>query len=302
MSTGMNGMVGLTHVYGATGYSDGVYMALQTGASSLQIYRRVGTALWSWSTTTSSPAQVIGQPAIEFSVARTTGNFTRFFVFGRFVGSAGVMTLDSDMNAVSFASSANPGWRPFDEDEGARAMVTAAMARDTQRAPFGLRGVDYQLVGNATVLGAQTPSSSLASCPVGAPVAAGARQVCFSGGVPVNNTGGVSIIDCGAPSDTDLRPTNGGCPAGYACQISGQQSFCTRNGFAPMTEERSPSVDGVIPARIEQQNEWPQMRFGYCSTGRSLRAEAFTPAVFQYPQPGLPGVTAQMTCPFAPLY
>ena len=80
------------------------------------------------------------------------------------------------------------------------------------------------------------------------------------------------------------------------------QAAAKAGKLAPMSEERSPSVDGVIPARIEQQNEWPQMRFGYCSTGRSLRAESFTPTDFRYPRPGLPGVTAQMTCPLAPVY
>ena len=88
------------------------------------------------------------------------------------------------------------------------------------------------------------------------------------------------------------------CPSGYAWQISGQQSFCTLNGFAPMSEERSASVDGVIPARIEQQNEWPQMRSAFCTRGRALRAQPFTPTAYWYTD----SVAATATCPIAPVY
>lgn len=166
-------------------------------------------------------------------------------------------------------------------------------------------GTDYDLVGNATVLGAQTQNSinDILSCPVGSPVTAGSRQVCFSGGIPVDAGGNVAVIDCGVPTLTNLRPTNGGCPASYACQsFPGVGSFCTLNGFAPMAEERAPAVDGIIPARIESQNEWPQMHSSFCSTGRALRAQAFTPSAFTYPQPGLPSVTATATCSTAPVY
>jgi len=114
----------------------------------------------------------------------------------------------------------------------------------------------------------------------------------------------VAVIDCGTPSvPTNPTPTGGACPASYACQsFGGAGSFCTMNGFAPMTEERAPSVDGVIPARIESHNEWPQMRSSFCRTGRDLRAQTFTPSVFRYPQPGLPTIAATATCVAAPVY
>ena len=80
------------------------------------------------------------------------------------------------------------------------------------------------------------------------------------------------------------------------------QAAAKAGKLAPMSEERSPSVDGVIPARIESHNEWPQMRSSFCRTGRDLRAQTFTPSAFAYPQPDLPGVAATATCTVAPVY
>ena len=101
------------------------------------------------------------------------------------------------------------------------------------------------------------------------------------------------MIDCG----TSNIGTAGVCPANYACQAGGGGNFCTLNGFLPMGEERAPSVDGVIPARVESQNEWPQMRHAYCATGRDLRAETFTPSAYF-----MPASTARDTCTILPVY
>ena len=303
MWTGMNGSAGLTHAYGTSNITAGVYMAVQTGASTLQIYRRTGFAAWTSVSTSTTPAQVVGQPVIEIGITRPrgAGSYERLHIFTRFANSGAVWTRDSDMSALTFSNPLTFGWRWI--DNGARTLSTTAVARDTQRAPFGLRGADYALVGNAAVLGAQAPSvMNLATCPVGVAVTAGTRQVCFSGGVPVDASGGVAVVDCAAPTSSDFRPTNGGCPASYACETTGAGSFCTLNGFAPMTEERAPSVDGIIPARIETHNEWLQMRHGFCRTGRELRAQAFTPSAFTYPQPGLPTVAATATCWAQPTY
>jgi hypothetical protein len=196
-----------------------------------------------------------------------------------------------------------PGWINF--DDGGRTMATTTVAVDNQTTPHGLRGADYDMVPDALVLNVGSPP--VTSCPSGSgPVTVGPRTVCFSSGVPIYPVVGgtaVGVIDCGPVTAGLPGATNGACPTGYACTSAVQgRSYCTLNGFIPMIEERAPFADGMIQMRIEQQNEWPQLRHGFCRTGRELRSQSFTPTAYRYPQSGLPGVGAVDVCATAPTY
>jgi hypothetical protein len=206
------------------------------------------------------------------------------YLFARFAGRGYVDTRQSDVNSLTFNTDV---WSEVDygfgELDNGRSFVTTVVARDNLRAPIGLRGLDYNFAV-ATVLGDQGPGvPPIAVCRPGQnAVTVGASSVCFLGGVPVNDSGTPAAIDCGASSPSLPNKTDGACPPGYACQSATSGSFCTLNGFLPMMEERAPSIDGVIPARVEQQNEWPQMRHGYCTTGRELRVQTFTPLTYRF--------------------
>jgi hypothetical protein len=304
--TGMNASAGLTHVYGSTDFTAGAYMAVQVGTT-LSIYRRTGAAAWSVAGTVATPAAVLlGQPVIEIGYPwpHATIARRRINLFARFANGWPVQVRDSDLSAATFGAglSRMPGWINF--DDGGRTMATTTVAVDNQTAPHGLRGADYDMVPDALVLGFGT-----SACPAGSSVVnVGSRPVCFSAGVPiypVNGGTAVGVIDCGPSTGTQAvaYATDGACPASYVCTAAVQgRSFCSLKGFVPMIEQRAPFADGMIQMRIEQQNEWPQLRHGFCRTGRELRSQSFTPTAYRYPQSGLPGVGSVDVCATAPTY
>jgi hypothetical protein len=196
-----------------------------------------------------------------------------------------------------------PGWHDFDSTD--RSMATTSAALDASSSPFGMRGADYDLVPQAIVLNV---GGGPTTCPAGSvATTVGSRSICFAAGVPIylDLLGAIQTasIDCGPTTSDVPGATDGVCPTGYTCSPAAlSRAVCSLNGFVPMVEQRVPFVDGMLPMRIEQQNEWPQMRHGFCSTGRALRSQAFTPAQYRYPQSGLPGVSATSVCTPLPSY
>jgi hypothetical protein len=306
--TGMNGSAGLTHVYGSSDFTAGVYMAVQVGTL-MTLYRRTGAAAWTSVSSLSTPAAIRGQPVMEIGYPWSHGGTARRRVslFARFSDRWRVQVIDSNLSSTTFQGTGSqmPGWHDFDNTD--RSMATTSAALDATSSPFGMRGADYDLAPQAIVLNV---GGGPATCPAGSvATAVGSRSVCFTSGVPIylDPLGAIQTasIDCGSSTTIPSVPTatDGVCPTGYACTAaSADRSICTLNGFVPMLEQRIPFVDGMLPMRIEQQNEWPQMRYGFCQTGRALRSAAFTPSQYQYPQSGLPGVSATSVCTPAPTY
>ncbi len=303
--TGMSGSAALTHVYGSTDYTNGVYMAVQVGTT-ITFYRRTGAAAWTSVGTVAAPGALRGAPVFEFGNARPYRgvNRQRVNLFARFTGQARTQVRDSDVSAFTFGAglSRMPSWDLFDRDD--RVLSTPAIAVDGNSGGQGVRGVDYALVEDALVVNMTTPA---AACPPGSSaVTVGARSICFAGSVPVRSDGSPGIIDCGASTGANSVPyaTDGSCPSSFACTTAvNGRSYCTLNGFAPTLEQRAPYADGMIHMRLEQANEWPQMRSGFCTGIRGLRTSTtLTPTAYRYPNPGLPGVSATAVCTADPVY
>ncbi len=295
MWAGMQGSAALTHVYGGSGFPDGAYMAASQPGPLIVVYRRTGSATWTQVGSVTGPADVLGQPVIEIGPAWNNPTpLRRMHIAAMLDDDWGTWVRDSDLGAPTFTETAMPNWARFDKDEPS--IAATALATDMNGAA-GVRAVDYDLAPPAFV-----PSGV---CPVGtSATVVGPVTFCFQSGAPIvvaadGSIAGIGVINCAA---SGANATNGACPSGWSCADAPLGSFCGISDFLPMREQRAPFGDGLIQMRLERMNDWPQLRYGFCHTGRLLRAQSFTPTPYHYPISGLPGVDAEDVCVTAPTY
>jgi hypothetical protein len=286
---------GLTTIEGVAGLADGVLLGVRhnNSVSNIELWRRptgsaagAGWVLAGSASVGTSSTSMRGAPQLEFTRARR-GSAQDWSLQVTILSGQASKVRRSDANALTFPTAESFGL--FLENANVRAIYPTSETWDPRtgaNAFRGLRGVSSGWERPAVI----PESCTSTGCPSGQTcTVVGSRSLCLVGGYPPG---------------TVFCDSSNSCPSGMTCSPTSTtgSGFCTNLGYTPVDERRHPGADGVIPGRLDVQDDWRMLRQGFCLGQRLQRPLApvgatipGTTTLYSSPAPGGP----EQTCAFA---